>query len=187
MISTFFCFCNFSAKIFEESKDAILSLSSSLDQNFVNAIDCINKTKGNFRWMTGVWTTDDTYNQDDLGISRWYNNQSIFANISYEIFNPIKYFNQLKIKLGLRHGRRYRPSVKRNNNYELEVFFETKNLYKHRFEIEYTTINKDYFEDLFMEDAALIKEEILMFEELLKTCCKDRIFEKYFCIYYYIH
>ncbi len=83
----------------------------------------INKTKGNFRWMTGVWTTDDTYNQDDLGISRWYNNQSIFANISYEIFNPIKYFNELKIKLGLRHGRRFSPSVKRNNNYELELFF----------------------------------------------------------------
>ena len=120
----------------------------------------INKTKGNFRWMTGVWTTDDTYNQDDLGISRWYNNQSLFANISYEIFNPINYFNQLKIKLGLRHGRRYRPSVKRNNNYELEVFFETKKLYKHRFEIEYTTLNKDYFEPR-VEGLFVLKPELV--------------------------
>ena len=120
----------------------------------------INKTKGNFRWMTGVWTTDDTYNQDDLGISRWYNNQSLFANISYEIFNPINYFNQLEIKLGLRHGRRYRPSVKRNNNYELEVFFETKKLYKHRFEIEYTTLNKDYFEPR-VEGLFVLKPELV--------------------------
>ena len=58
----------------------------------------INKTKGNFRWMTGVWTTDENYNQDDMGISRWYNNQNIFANISYEIFNPTKYFNQFEFK-----------------------------------------------------------------------------------------
>ena len=120
----------------------------------------INKTKGNFRWMTGVWTTDDTYNQDDLGISRWYNNQSLFANISYEIFNPINYFNQLEIKLGLRHGRRYRPSVKRNNNYELEIFFETKKLYKHRFEIEYTTLNKDYFEPR-VEGLFVLKPELV--------------------------
>ena len=120
----------------------------------------INKTKGNFRWMTGVWTTDDTYNQDDLGISRWYNNQSLFANISYEIFNPINYFNQLEIKLGLRHGRRYRPSVKRNNNYEFEVFFETKKLYKHRFEIEYTTLNKDYFEPR-VEGLFVLKPELV--------------------------
>ncbi|MDC0074559.1 KpsF/GutQ family sugar-phosphate isomerase [Alphaproteobacteria bacterium] len=34
-------------KILNQEADAILSLSSSLDQNFVNAIDCINKTKGN--------------------------------------------------------------------------------------------------------------------------------------------
>jgi len=34
---------------------------------------------------------------------------------------------------------------------------------------------KDYFEDLFMEDAALIKEEILMFEELLKNPKTPRI------------
>ena len=122
----------------------------------------INKTKGNFRWMTGVWTTDDSYNQDDLGISRWYNNQSLFANISYEIFNPINYFNQLEIKLGLRHGRRYRPSVKRNNNYELEVFFETKKLYKHRFEIEYTTLNKDYFEPR-VEGLFVLKPELVGF------------------------
>ena len=106
----------------------------------------INKTKGNFRWMTGVWTTDENYNQDDLGISRWYNNQNIFANISYEIFNPSNYFNQLEIKLGVRHGRRFKPSVKRNNNYDLDLFFETKKLYKHRIEIEYRTLNKDFFE-----------------------------------------
>ena len=106
----------------------------------------LNKTKGNFRWMTGVWTTDENYNQDDLGISRWYNNQNIFASISYEIFNPSKYFNQLKINLSLRHGRRFRPSVKRNNNYDLDVFFETKKLYKHEFEVEYRTLNKDFFE-----------------------------------------
>jgi len=106
----------------------------------------INKTKGNFRWMTGIWTTDENYNQDDLGISRWYNNQSIFANISYEIFNPTKYFNQFELKLSLRHGRRYNPSIKRNNNYEGEIFFETKNLFKNRFELEYRTLNKDFFE-----------------------------------------
>ena len=96
--------------------------------------------------MTGVWTTDENYNQDDLGISRWYNNQNIFANISYEIFNPSNYFNQLEIKLGVRHGRRFKPSVKRNNNYDLDLFFETKKLYKHRIEIEYRTLNKDFFE-----------------------------------------
>ena len=106
----------------------------------------LNKTKGNFRWMTGVWTTDENYNQDDLGISRWYNNQNIFGNISYQIFNPSRYFNQLKVSLSLRHGRRFRPNVKRNNNYDLDVFFETKKLYKHEFEIEYRTLNKDFFE-----------------------------------------
>jgi len=136
----------------------------------------INKTKGNFRWMTGVWTTDDTYNQDDLGISRWYNNQSIFANISYEIFNPIKYFNELKIKLGLRHGRRFSPSVKRNNNYELELFFETKKLYKHRFEIEYTTINKDYFESR-VEGLFVLKPELVGFRYDFDTNnTKDLVF-----------
>jgi len=136
----------------------------------------INKTKGNFRWMTGVWTTDDTYNQDDLGISRWYNNQSVFANISYEIFNPIKYFNQLKIKLGLRHGRRYKPSVKRNNNYELELFFETKKLYKHRFEVEYTTINKDYFESR-VEGLFVLKPELVGFRYDFDTNnTKDLVF-----------
>jgi len=106
----------------------------------------LNKTKGNFRWMTGVWTTDENYNQDDMGISRWYNNQNIFANVSYEIFNPTKYFNQLEFKLSVRHGRRYTPSIKRNNNYEAELFFETKKLFKNRLEINLRTLNKDFFE-----------------------------------------
>ena len=106
----------------------------------------INKTKGNFRWMTGVWTTDENYNQDDMGISRWYNNQNIFANISYEIFNPTKYFNQFEFKLSVRHGRRYTPSIKRNNNYEGELFFETNKLFKNRLEVELRTLNKDFFE-----------------------------------------
>jgi len=106
----------------------------------------INKTKGNFRWMTGVWTTDENYNQDDMGISRWYNNQNIFANISYEIFNPTKYFNQFEFKLSVRHGRRYTPSIKRNNNYEAELFFETDKLFKNRLELELRTLNKDFFE-----------------------------------------
>ena len=106
----------------------------------------INKTKGNFRWMTGVWTTDENYNQDDMGISRWYNNQNIFANISYEIFNPTKYFNQFEFKLSVRHGRRYTPSIKRNNNYEGELFFETNKLFKNRLELELRTLNKDFFE-----------------------------------------
>ena len=106
----------------------------------------INKTKGNFRWMTGVWTTDENYNQDDMGISRWYNNQNIFANISYEIFNPTKYFNQFEFELSVRHGRRYTPSIKRNNNYEAELFFETKKLFKNNFELELRTLNKDFFE-----------------------------------------
>jgi hypothetical protein len=106
----------------------------------------INKTKGNFRWMTGVWTTDENYNQDDMGISRWYNNQNIFANISYEIFNPTKYFNQFEFKLSVRHGRRYTPSIKRNNNYEAELFFETNKLFKNRLELELRTLNKDFFE-----------------------------------------
>ena len=106
----------------------------------------INKTKGNFRWMTGIWTTDENYNQDDMGISRWYNNQNVFANISYEIFNPTKYFNQFEFKLSVRHGRRYTPSVKRNNNYEAELFFETNKLIKNRLEVELRTLNKDFFE-----------------------------------------
>ena len=106
----------------------------------------INKTKGNFRWMTGVWTTDENYNQDDMGISRWYNNQNVFANISYEIFNPTKYFNQFEFKLSVRHGRRYTPSIKRNNNYEAELFFETNKLIKNRLEVELRTLNKDFFE-----------------------------------------
>ena len=106
----------------------------------------INKTKGNFRWMTGIWTTDEKYNQDDMGISRWYNNQNIFANISYEIFNPTKYFNQFEFELSVRHGRRYTPSIKRNNNYEAELFFETKKLFKNNFELELRTLNKDFFE-----------------------------------------
>ena len=106
----------------------------------------INKTKGNFRWMTGVWTTDENYNQDDMGISRWYNNQNVFANISYEIFNPTKYFNQFEFKLSVRHGRRYTPSIKRNNNYEGELFFETNKLFKNRLELELRTLNKDFFE-----------------------------------------
>ena len=106
----------------------------------------INKTKGNFRWMTGVWTTDENYNQDDMGISRWYNNQNVFANISYEIFNPTKYFNQFELKLSVRHGRRYTPSIKRNNNYEAELFFETNKLFKNRLEVELRTLNKDFFE-----------------------------------------
>ncbi len=33
--------------ILNQEADAILALSSSLDQNFLNAIDCINNTKGN--------------------------------------------------------------------------------------------------------------------------------------------
>ena len=96
--------------------------------------------------MTGVWTTDENYNQDDMGISRWYNNQNVFANISYEIFNPTKYFNQFEFKLSVRHGRRYTPSVKRNNNYEAELFFETNKLIKNRLEVELRTLNKDFFE-----------------------------------------
>ena len=96
--------------------------------------------------MTGVWTTDENYNQDDMGISRWYNNQNIFANISYEIFSPTKYFNQFEFKLSVRHGRRYTPSIKRNNNYEAELFFETNKLFKNRLELELRTLNKDFFE-----------------------------------------
>ena len=128
----------------------------------------INKTKGNFRWMTGVWTTDENYNQDDLGISRWYNNQNIFANISYKIFNPSNYFNQLEIKLGLRHGRRFRPSVKRNNNYDLDLFFETKKLYRHRIEIEYRTLNKDFFEPR-VDGLFVLKPKEISFQYDLDT------------------
>jgi hypothetical protein len=136
----------------------------------------INKTKGNFRWMTGIWTTDENYNQDDLGISRWYNNQNIFANISYKIFNPSNYFNQLEIKLGLRHGRRFRPSVKRNNNYDLDLFFETKKLYKHRVEVEYRTLNKDFFEPRVDGLFVLKPKEISFQYELDTDNTKDLIY-----------
>ena len=136
----------------------------------------INKTKGNFRWMTGVWTTDENYNQDDLGISRWYNNQNLFANISYEIFNPTKYFNQFEIKLSARHGRRYNPSIKRNNNYEGEIFFETKKLFKNRFEVEYRTLNKDFFEPRVDGLYVLKPKEISISYDLDSDNTKDFVY-----------
>ena len=126
--------------------------------------------------MTGVWTTDENYNQDDLGISRWYNNQNLFANISYEIFNPTKYFNQFEIKLSARHGRRYNPSIKRNNNYEGEIFFETKKLFKNRFEVEYRTLNKDFFEPRVDGLYVLKPKEISISYDLDSDNTKDFVY-----------
>jgi len=137
----------------------------------------INKTKGNFRWMTGVWTTDENYNQDDMGISRWYNNQNIFANISYEIFNPTKYFNQFEFKLSVRHGRRYTPSIKRNNNYEAELFFETTKLFKNRLEVELRTLNKDFFEPRVDGLFVLKPKEFSFRYDLNSDNTKDFVYE----------
>jgi len=106
-----------------------------------------SKTKGNVRYSLRHRFADDKYDKNDLGFQRTNNYNSVYSNVNYRIFKPIKYFNSLQVGIFAGYFRRFDPSVYTGNYFNLYGSATTKKELSFGFEVG-TNIGKrrDYFE-----------------------------------------
>ncbi len=106
-----------------------------------------SKTKGNIRYSVRHRFADDKYDKNDLGFQRTNNYNSVYSNVNYRIFKPIKYFNSLQVGIFAGYFRRFEPSVYTGNYFNLYGSARTKKELSFGFEVG-TNIGKrrDYFE-----------------------------------------
>lgn len=112
---------------------------------FASEID-FDRIKGKFRYGFGHDLANTTYNINDLGVNFRNNFNSFRVNASYQIFEPVGWFNRYRINLFARHRRLYDPSVQTMNQIGVDYFFVTKKRLGFGGFVIYDTDTDDYFE-----------------------------------------
>lgn len=98
-----------SYKIFGEGKYShIVPEPDSIKGGFQSSLG-FAKTKGKFRFNHVTRLTDENYDITDLGFMTYRNIWEIDTEFSYEIFEPVKNFNNYRFSLGVHHDRQFAP------------------------------------------------------------------------------
>ncbi|MGI9531777.1 DUF5916 domain-containing protein [Lutimonas sp.] len=88
---------------------------------FASRVD-FEKTNGQVRFFLRHRFADDTYDKNDLGFQRNNNYNDFMGNVSYQIFEPTKHFNFMRVRFFAGHFRRFDPSVTTSNYMEIDFF-----------------------------------------------------------------
>ena len=106
----------------------------------------IARTKGNFRWFFGHFLANNTYDSNDLGILFMNNFNNIFSEISYQIFEPTKTFNEYRVGLWFNHRRLFKPGVATRTAVGTNSFFVTPKRFAFGGGFNFNSDTHDYFE-----------------------------------------
>lgn len=85
----------------------------------------LSKIYGNFQYDAGHWRADKNYDIKDLGFQRTNNYANYFGSVSYQIFEPTKHFNKIKIELEASAKYLNNPSTYTENEIQLNGLFVT--------------------------------------------------------------
>ena len=106
----------------------------------------VNRTKGNIRYYAGHSFANETYDINDLGLN-FYNNYNNFSSgVSYQIFEPVRNFNELRVDLSVIHERRYKPDVETLSGAGLSFMASTRNRFYYGGGVDWLSESKDFFE-----------------------------------------
>jgi len=133
---------------FKYSGKAVVSQVNDIDNNktgFSTKFD-IDRTKGRFRYTVTNRIANETYDINDLGITRETNYNNTSFDASYQNFKPTKRFNKYRINGWFNHNRRLAPSTFVNNSYGVGFFAVTKNRFSFGGNIRGGSILKDFYE-----------------------------------------
>ena len=101
--------------------------TSTINENDINTtgfssrVD-FEKTSGQFRYFLRHRFADDKYDKNDLGFQRSNNFNDFMGNVSYQIFEPTRHFNNMRVRFFAGHFRRFDPSVTTSNYAEIDFF-----------------------------------------------------------------
>ncbi|MDY8135600.1 DUF5916 domain-containing protein [Aquimarina sp. 2201CG5-10] len=112
---------------------------------FASEID-FDRIKGKIRYGFGHDLANTTYDINDLGVNFRNNFNNFRVNVSYQIFEPTKVFNNYRINVFARHRRLYDPSVKTQNTIGADWFFVTKERFAFGGFSNYNSDTDNYFE-----------------------------------------
>jgi hypothetical protein len=87
----------------------------------------LGKTFGNYQYSLAYWGRDKDYDIKDLGFQRRNNYSNYNSNISYQIFEPTKTFNEYRIRFESTVEYLNDPYVYTGNDLELDAYFVTIN------------------------------------------------------------
>lgn len=107
----------------------------------------VGKVSGNYRYRIGHRLADKKYDINDLGLQLRNNFNTVFANVSYRIFEPTEKLNNLNLNLNINYNRLYNPNTYTGTTVSLNFFAQTKKLFVFGGNI-FSLIGKqfDYFE-----------------------------------------
>ena len=103
----------------------------------------LGKTFGNYQYSLAYWGRDKNYEIQDLGFQQRNNYSNYNAEISYQIFEPTKKFNEYRINFESTVEYLNDPYAYAGNDLELDAYFMTIKRFAFGGNIE-TSIGKQY-------------------------------------------
>ena len=108
-----------------EAKMSSLNLADGTQTGFSSRIR-LAKVSGKYRYSIGHRLADKKYDINDMGILFRNNYNSIFANASYQIFEPTETLNRFRINLRANYNRLYKPGTYTGSQVGINFNGETK-------------------------------------------------------------
>jgi hypothetical protein len=107
----------------------------------------LEKISGNYQYEVGHWRADNKYDINDLGFMRRNNYANYFGRLKYQIFEPTKHFNSLRITGEASFRYLNQPNKYTGNEFELDAFAMNKKRLAYGINFDLNTGNQyDYYE-----------------------------------------
>lgn len=151
---------------FKYSGKAVISQVNDFNDNktgFSTKFD-IDRTKGRFRYAITNRTSNESYDINDLGITRETNYNNTNLEASFQNFEPTKKFNKYRINAWFNHNRRLVPSTFVNNSYGIGFFAATRNRFSFGGNIRGGSKLNDFYEprtiDRYIEQPSILGSNV---------------------------
>lgn len=128
-----------------EAKMSSVNLPASNKMGFASEFRA-ERTKGQIRYFAGHSFSNQTFDINDLGLN-FYNNYNNFSGgISYQIFEPVGNYNEIRLSLEGNHERRYQPDVNTATAIRSNFMASTRDRFYFGGGVDWTSPSKDFFE-----------------------------------------
>jgi len=128
-----------------QAKMSNVNLSTQNITGFASELG-VSRTKGKVRFDLNYEFANETYDINDLGLNFINNYNNFYWNASYRIFEPTKFFNDMRIEFFGKHERRYKPNVTLSTGIASSFFAVTKERFAFGGAVYLNTDERDYFE-----------------------------------------
>lgn len=125
-----------------QAKLSSLNLADGNQSGFSSRIR-FAKISGKYRYGFGHSLADEKYDINDFGILNRNNYNTIFAGVSYRIFEPTENLNSFNLNFRANYNRLYKPGTYTGKNVGLNVNLQTKKLWRFGGNINWS-IGKQY-------------------------------------------